>query len=303
MVLSDPSLMQVQVRDTGYYFLEIVQTDNGCIASDSLLVEEHPDAITLAYLTVTPPECSGDENASITVTGLEGGISPLQYQLNGGAIQSNPVFEGLEAGTYLIEITDAGNCVFDTTIIIAPTFSFSIDAGPDVEIYLGESIELSGMTDLVPGDILTDQWDSLGVTLCTDCPAFEVSPLETTTYTYQLTSWSGCVKSDEVVVFVLEKGKYYIANIFSPNGDGINDEVRINASPGIEKVLRWVIFDRWGNAVFGHNDFNPSDHSIFWNGLTSTGDFVNPGVFPYVLEVQLISGKSEVYHGNITVIR
>ncbi len=143
----------------------------------------------------------------------------------------------------------------------------------------------------------------MGATLCTNCPDFEVSPLETTTFTYQLTSWSGCVKSDEVVVFVLEKGKYYMANIFSPNGDGVNDEVRLNASPGIEKVLQWVIFDRWGNAVFGHTDFDPADTSVFWNGRTSTGDFVNPGVFPYVLEVQLISGKTEVYHGNITVIR
>lgn len=303
IILSDPTLMQVQVRDTGYYFLEIEQLDNGCIARDSILLTEHPDAITLAYLAVTPPECSDDENASITVTGLEGGVTPLQYQLNGGTIQSNPVFDGLEAGTYLLEVTDAGNCVFDTTIIIAPSFTFSIDAGPDVEVYLGESIELSGMTDLAPGDVLTDQWDSIGVTLCTNCPDFYVSPLETTTYTYQLTSWSGCVKSDEVVVFVLEKGKYYIANIFSPNGDGVNDEVRINASLGIEKVLQWVIFDRWGNAVFGHTDFDPTDTSIFWNGQASTGDFVNPGVFPYVLEVQLISGKIEVYHGNITVVR
>ena len=149
-ILSDPSLLQVQVRDTGYYFLEIEQPGNGCIARDSILVSENPNAITLAYLSVAPPECSGDENASITITGLEGGVSPLVYQLNGGAIQSSPVFDGLQAGTYLLQVTDAGNCVFDTTIIIAPSFSFSIDAGPDVEIYLGESIELTGMTDLVP---------------------------------------------------------------------------------------------------------------------------------------------------------
>lgn len=303
IILSDPTLMQAEVRDTGYYYLEIEQPDNGCIARDSILLNEHPDAITLAYLAVTPPECSGDGNASIVVTGLEGGISPLHYQLNGGTIQSLPVFDGLDAGTYLLEVTDAGNCAFDTTVIILPSFSFTIDAGPDVEIYLGESIELSGMTDLAPADILTDQWDSIGVTLCTDCPFFEVNPLETTTYTYQLTSLTGCVKSDEIVVFVLEKGKYYIANIFSPNGDGVNDEIRIHASMGIARVVQWVIFDRWGNAVFGDTDFDPRDTSVFWDGLASTGDFVNPGVFPYVLEVQLISGKTEVYHGNITVIR
>lgn len=198
----------------------------------------------------------------------------MVYQLNGGAIQSSPVFDGLQAGTYLLQVTDAGNCVFDTTIIIAPSFSFSIDAGPDVEIYLGESIELTGMTDLVPGDILSDQWDSMGATLCTNCPDFEVSPLRR--LRIPINSRHGVGVSNQMRLwFCTGKGKYYMANIFSPNGDGVNDEVRLNASPGIEKVLQWVIFDRWGNAVFGHTDFDPADTSVFWNGRTSTGDFVN----------------------------
>jgi hypothetical protein len=48
-----------------------------------------------------------------------------------------------------------------------------------------------------------------------------------------------------VTVFVLEKGKYLIPNVFSPNGDGINDEIRIYPTPGLKRVLQWIIFDRW----------------------------------------------------------
>ena len=68
-------------------------------------------------------------------------------------------------------------------------------------------------------------------------------------------------------------------------------------------TVSYTHLDVYKRQVFGHTDFDPADTSVFWNGRTSTGDFVNPGVFPYVLEVQLISGKTEVYHGNITVIR
>lgn len=302
-IVSNPSLAMVDARDTGIYYLQVVRVDNGCSDMDSLLVSEHPDAITQVFVDVTSPECSGDGNASILVSGLQGGIAPLSYQLDGGSLQSNPLFQGLDAGTYLLTVSDAENCVFDTMVLIEPAAPFNVDAGPDVEIFLGESIQLSGMTDLLMADILTDHWDSLGITLCTDCPGFEVSPLETAIYTFSVSSVTGCVKSDEVIVYVKEKGKYYIANVFSPNGDGINDEIRINASPGIARVVQWVIFDRWGNAVYGHTNFDPADPIVFWNGQTTTGEYANPGVFPYMLEIQLINGKHEVYNGNITLLR
>jgi len=114
---------------------------------------------------------------------------------------------------------------------------------------------------------------------------------------------TGCLLSDEMTVFVLEKGKFYIPNVFSPNGDVINDEVRIYPSPGIQKVLQWIIFDRWGNAVYGKTNFDPNDTSVFWDGRTTTGEFANPAVFPYIFEIQLINGAIELWRGNITLIR
>jgi hypothetical protein len=302
-ILSDPTLDQINVRDTGDYYLTLQHPRNGCMDSAEIYLAEDPDAITLAYLDVMPPQCSGDEDASIQVTGLEGGVGPFQYQLDGSPFQSNPVFDELVAGSYLLTISDNDDCTFDTTVVIDPTLDFSVDAGPDMEIYLGETAELSGMTNLAQTDVMTDSWSSSEGLLCSDCAQFGVNPSETASFTYQVTSLTGCVKEDELMVYVVEKGKYYLPNIFSPNGDDINDKIRIIASPGIERILQWVIFDRWGNAAYGKTDFDPNDLEVFWNGQTSTGEFVNPGVFPYVLEIQLINGKIEVHHGDITVIR
>jgi len=302
-ILSDPTLVQINVRDTGYYYLSVQSLDNGCMDSISFHLIEDPDAITQAHLDIVPPACHGDEVASITVASLDGGVAPFQYQLDGSAFQSSPAFTDLDAGTFLITITDADQCEFDTTVVIEPTPEFSVDAGPDQEIYLGETAQLTGITIPSQDNLITDSWTTAGSLLCSDCPQFDIIPNETTTYTYQVTTGTGCVREDEMIVYVIEKGKYYLPNVFSPNGDGINDEIRIIPSPGVQLVLQWVVFDRWGNAVYGKTDFQPTDPSVFWDGRTSTGEEVNPGVFAYILEIQLINGKVEVHHGDITVIR
>lgn len=302
-ILSVPSLVTVDVRDTGTYYLTVVIARNGCSDTTSYRLLEDPDAISGLTLDLTSPKCQGDENAAIQVTSVVGGIPPFLYQLDGGALQSGTLFDQLDAGMYLLTVVDDGNCAYDSLVVIEPAPAFMVDAGPDQEIYLGDQADLEGMSNLDPMLVLHDQWSSLGQVLCTQCPSFQVAPLETTSYTYALTSSTGCTLADEVTVFVLEHGKFYIPNVFSPNGDGINDEVRLTASPGIERVNKWIIFDRWGDAVFGRTDFDPLDASVFWNGQTTTGEFSNPGVFPYLLEIQLINGKIEVYNGDITLIR
>jgi hypothetical protein len=293
----------ISARDTGIYILKVTRNDNGCDDLDSFHLSEHPDAITEALLEITPAQCDGDSNAAIHILGLQGGVQPLLFQLDSGVLQSGDVFVNLKPGDHLLQIIDSAGCLFDTLVHIIPTNPFSIDAGPDQEIYLGETAMLSGTNDLSVNQILMEQWDSLGISLCMDCPDFEVSPHTSTVYRYRVISSTGCVLNDEMIVYVLEKGKYFIANVFSPNGDNINDEIRLNASPGIERVLQWVIFDRWGNAVFGHNDFDPGDPSVYWDGYTPAGERLNPAVFPYLLQVRLLNGQIEIYHGTITLLR
>jgi gliding motility-associated-like protein len=302
-ILSDPTMAVIQAQDSGRYQLIVTLPDNGCKDTADFHLLPSPDEITQAILAITKPRCNGELNGAISLTGIVGGVGPFLFQLNGGPPQTDSIFSQLIAGIYQFTINDAAGCAYDTLVDIPPTNIFTVDAGPDVEIHIGETITLTGTTDLVNSDIQDQVWDSLGIGLCHDCPDFDISPQETTMYTFQVTSITGCVVQDQVTVFVVEEGKFYIPNVFSPNGDGINDEVRISPTPGIQKVLQWVIFDRWGDAVFGKTNFDPNDTSVFWDGRTTTGDFANPAVFPYLLEIQLINGNIELLHGNITLIR
>jgi gliding motility-associated-like protein len=79
----------------------------------------------------------------------------------------------------------------------------------------------------------------------------------------------------------------YIPTAFSPHQqDGFNDELRCYAQCGTNfKVLRFQVFDRWGNQVYLIE--NEEVTNIFWNG-TFRGELLPQGVYTYTLEYEYL---------------
>ena len=96
----------------------------------------------------------------------------------------------------------------------------------------------------------------------------------------------------------------YIPNIFSPNGDGINDALTIASDCNL-RILDIQVFDRWGNQLF-KQDKN-IDNNQLWDGLTSDDQKIAGGVFVYHLRYQVdqVSGFSKVewIAGDVTIVR
>lgn len=84
----------------------------------------------------------------------------------------------------------------------------------------------------------------------------------------------GCIDTARGFVEVIEGMEF--PNSFSPNGDGVNDELVLMNS-GI-KEFSLSVYDRWGNPVFESNAAKLS-----WDGRTSSGVLVNPGTYFLVL--------------------
>ncbi len=102
-----------------------VETENGCIHSEDITIEE-PPLLTVTAAVTTPLTC---ENGEITVY-PEGGTPPYFYFVNGSSdFQTVPEIEVTTAGVYDIEVIDSNNCSATTSIIVdailEPEFTIS----------------------------------------------------------------------------------------------------------------------------------------------------------------------------------
>ena len=290
----------IEPTQPGLYHLTVINESTGCEASDSVLLEipTPPDGLD-ADLKI--PVCFGDASGSIMVSDVTGGTPPYLYSLNGGDQQVDPLFENLPAGTYQVEVTDANGCTYAQSFTIADGLELTIDIGPDIDLELGDSIILNANVSLPWSQIDSIVWspgDHLSCTHCFNPVLYAIFDQVITATVYT----SGCEASDQLTLRVDMDANVYIPNVFSPNGDGINDHVTVFADPRVKEVIFLEIFDRWGNQVFVGHNFQPNDPLLGWDG-TFKNKPMNPAVFAYVAKVELINGVQIPLKGDITLLR
>ncbi len=83
-----------------------------------------------------------------------------------------------------------------------------------------------------------------------------------------------------VKVCVDECIKYEIPNVFSPNGDGVNDILKPYAYRDVHKI-DMKIYNRWGQLIY-----KTQDPDINWDGkIQGTNKLAAPGVYYYICDV------------------
>ncbi len=86
-------------------------------------------------------------------------------------------------------------------------------------------------------------------------------------------------------------------NAFSPNGDGMNDQI-FPIQVGDATLLLFEIFNRWGERVF-----TGSGDVLKWDG-THKGKDEELGVYVYLLRFRDNKTNKEFFRkGNITLVR
>jgi gliding motility-associated-like protein len=194
-------------------------------------------------------------------------------------------------------VKDSLGCTADTTYVLAEPAGASVELGPDQTIQYGEVVELMANSS---SNISAYDWFEADT--CTQCSSIIVRPSITTTYVVQVEDENGCFATDEVIISVIGAKDVYIPNVFSPNGDNVNDILYIAENPGISSILLFEIFDRWGTLVFRQADFPPGDEADGWDG-SYNGQILNPGVFTCRLIVRFLDGTVDHVTGDATLIR
>jgi gliding motility-associated-like protein len=91
--------------------------------------------------------------------------------------------------------------------------------------------------------------------------------------------------------FIVTLPDLFIPNVFSPNGDGVNDEYLVQYTGS--QPFSLLIFDRWGVAVY-----NGSNKTQGWKGNDSQGNAVPDGVYFYRVKV-----GERAFAGQLTLVR
>lgn len=96
--------------------------------------------------------------------------------------------------------------------------------------------------------------------------------------------------------------KIFIPNVFSPNLDGKNEKFTIFGNQHLIRIKELDIYSRWGELIYSVKDIEPNNPEVGWDG-TARGKLLNPGVFVYWAIIELDTGKTKFYKGDITLLR
>lgn len=101
---------------------------------------------------------------------------------------------------------------------------------------------------------------------------------------------------------IRKKINIFVPNIFTPNGDGVNDLVTVFTDDNIKIIDNLKIFSRWGELVFERSNFIPNIESEGWDGIFKNQE-MNPAVFAWVVEVNIPGEGIRILKGDVTLIR
>ena len=276
-----------------------VTDGNGCTTSGEVMLFE-PEEFSIS-LIVSQPDCFDHQQGSIMVE-QSGGIAPIRYSIDEVNYQSSPVFNGLPGGIYTVSAIDANECEVKEILWINVPLMVSVELGDDLQVFPGDSVIIHAIVNVPYDSLASVIWTGLDDPDCPNCLSQPVAPIITTTYSVTVTSLDGCSDEDALTLFLENDIDVYVPNVFSPDGDGVNDAIIIYAGSSVEEVLEFVVFDRWGNIVHSDDHFKANDISHAWDGMMKHKK-LNPGVFVYKFIVQLADGRQDVMYGDITLMQ
>ena len=307
-ILNGQNTLMPEVNSTGTYILAIINNDNGCSANTDVTVDVVGDTPVGSTLMIDDEFCFGENAGFVSVEAVDGGTAPYLYALNGGALGTENTFTGLAPGSYQILIQDALGCEFiETFEITTPAdLQLGLDAlGLGVSsVPLGQTIQLVTTLNISAADVASVVWTPAGIADgCADpCLNLTLTPNQTQEYTVTVTDINGCFATAAILIPVDKSRPVFVPNAFSPNHDGINDNLVLFGSQSVDKIKSFMIFSRWGETVYQGFNLPHSDFDYAWDG-TYRGKIMDAGVFTWFAEVEFKDGEVEIFAGDVTLIR
>lgn len=296
-----------QAGINGTYTLTAKDLNNGCIATATQSVEDYRDYPVVTFsVNSFPLDCGAYISLSPEQT-LASPLSPAWTTPNNAASGPRNVPKLINVGfvgIYTLTVSDTKNgCVSSKTISVTKggiTAKFDVDK---MTGYAPLTVNLVNNSSTSVGNASITSYYNLsnGTFSTTTQTSIAVSTVFNFagTYSIALTVAKGeCIDTMVKFIKVELPSSIEIPNVFTPNGDGINDVYFLNATNLGE--VTFVIHDRWGHLIY---ELTSLTGNITWDGKTQTGVEASEGVFFYTLKATGTDGNTFDKSGTITLIR
>lgn len=284
------------------YYLIATDT-NGCTKAiyKKTIVMQGPPLLDETRVTVTPDTCEFHVGK---INGLQvtGGTGTLQYNwkdAQGVNAGNTPDLKNLKPGVYQLTVSDVNACQVtsqpytvsqEVPALPTPRYdNLTIPRFTDARLRVDNF--RSGLTyqliDASTGSLIEE--NSTGNFVLLKVPQDRELIVKTV---------SGPCSSAEarIMIKVLDVTQLDIPNVFSPNGDGVNDFFHIKVT-GYFKLDVLRIFNRWGQPVFDTRDIGRE-----WDGRQQ-GKPLPVGTYYWTIEGLDVYGQRVRRAGSITLLR
>lgn len=288
------------LTESGTY-VDTLTSSLGCDSIVTLELEVLPDPKIRLSLNMKDPSCHNSKNGSIEITDIANGFSPYRIYFNNQRHTTNRSFQNLDSGLYKLEVIDRFLCRVDTQLSLTRPDLFSVSVSKDWKIDLGDPIWIKADANQ---SVAQHRWLNYSEAGCDNwCDSFSFYPPKSGFLTLKAENEAKCVGRDSVYIEVNPVRKITLYNVFTPNGDGINDFFWVEGEePNVQEIDEMLIFNRWGNPVFTKNHFRVSQPALGWDGK-SDGKPANTGTYFYLVRVRFLDDEVIGYRGTVTLIR
>lgn len=243
-------------------------------------------------------DCPDINNGVIEIFNVTGGRGTFEYSLDGSNYQTESLFSDLEEGSYEVYVRDNEDCLTTNTIDVFSQPQINIEL-PEIDtIVIGDIIVID--PGINSSRIDNFMWSPIDGILNPNELIIQVSLDVTTTYTLEI-YYDACFESKEITIQVFEKEKIHVGNVFSPDGDGVNDILYIQGVANSTIVVNdFSIYDRWGNKIFDKSQPEFNNKIDGWNGQYN-GQLAMIGVFVYSINF-VQDGQAQTKIGTVTLV-
>lgn len=248
-------------------------------------------------LTLEKAACPG-EGAQLNIQMAEPDL-PVIFSIDGGQTYGfSPDFEGLAPGQYQVQVQDELGCIQSRVLDIPAPDTMGVRLPIDrLDVRPNTPISLQAQT---VGQIVAYQW--VPEIIDTGGPATAFTATQDLDIRLVVEDAQGC-RAVAALPLTIVLGDIYVPDVFSPNGDGVNDGFTFFSDLGSGEVIEFLhIFDRNGGLLFSTDEQALNDESAGWDGRRS-GREMPQGVYVYHGAVRFGNGFVKQFKGSVTLVR